>query len=265
MSLTFTILGCGNSSGVPAIGNDWGACDPAEPRNRRTRCSLAVRSETTTLIVDTGPDFREQVNRENITGTEIAAVLYTHAHGDHLHGIDDLRPVYYQKNRRKVEVYAGKSAMHEITKRFCYLFEGGNNEEFYPPMVKANIIGDKDMGREMMIGDIAFTPFEMDHGSCVALGYRFGDVSYCVDMKHLGEAALEVIKGSKIWIVDAAAYKNPDNAVHADLSAVYRYNAHIGAGAVYLTSLPTQMDYRTLAAELPEGFYPAYDGLVIRG
>lgn len=259
MRLKITILGCGNSSGVPTAGNYWGACDPYELRNRRTRCSIAVQSEKTTLIVDTGAEFRAQTIRENIQAADITGVLYTHAHSDHLHGIDDLRPIYFQKGKTCVDVYASAQTMAEIQERFDYLFRDGHKNSMYPQILKPHVIDSQDF----TAGDIRVVPFEIDHGSCMATGYRFGDISYCVDMKHLDQKALEAMKGTKIWIVDAAAYKNPNNSVHAHLAAVYDYNAQIGAETVYITSLSTQMDYKTLEAELPEGYFPAYDGLVI--
>ncbi len=260
MSLKITIMGCGNSSGVPAIGNFWGACDPQEPRNKRTRCALAVQSENTTLILDTGSDFREQMNRHHISN--LSAVLYTHPHSDHCHGIDDLRGFFFRQGRKALDVYGSEETLADITKRFDYLFKGGNNEEFYPPMLTTHTYAKNMYGRTQCVGDIEFIPYKIDHGSCIVTGYRFGDFAYSVDMKTMDETALNTIAGVKIWVVDGAAYKNPDNAVHADLETIYRYNKIIKAKEVYISSLSTIMDYQTLRTELPKGFYPAYDGLV---
>jgi len=262
MTLKCTILGCGNSSGVPAVGNYWGACDPHDTRNRRTRCSLAVQSETTTIIVDTGPDFREQLNRENIAGPSVSAVLYTHAHSDHVHGIDDLRSIYYQNGRNQIDVYGKGCTLSEISGRFNYLFEGGNDEE-YPAVLRAHVIPEDAYGQPFVVGDISVVPIEMDHGTCLASGYRFGDFAYCVDVKRLDHKALDLLAGVKTWVVDGAAYKNPNKIMHAHLQAIYDYNRHIKAEAVYVTSLSAQMNYKTLEAEMPEGVYPAFDGLVL--
>lgn len=261
MSIKITVMGCGNSSGVPSIGNFWGVCDPLESRNRRTRCALAVQSETTTLIVDTGSDFRAQMNEFKINNLD--AVLYTHAHSDHCHGIDDLRGFFFRHGRKAIDVYGSAETLADIGRRFDYLFEGGNSEEFYPPMVKANIFPESAYGELQCVGDIEFIPYKIDHGTCTATGYRFGDFAYSVDMKILDQTALNVIKGCKIWVVDGAAYNNADNAVHANLQTIFDYNAYIGADEVYITSLSTLMDYQTLKAELPDGYYPAYDGLII--
>ena len=261
--LKVTVLGCGNSSGVPSVGNYWGVCDPREPKNRRSRCSLAVRSENTTLIIDTGPNFQEQMNTNNILGLDY--VLYSHHHSDHINGIDDLRPLYFRGERKKINIFTSQESLAELEKRFHYLFTGGNNAEFYPPILKGHAFAPENYYQTNTLGDIEFTPFPMDHGTCMAVGYRFGDLSYCVDMKELCDDALQTIQGSKIWIVDGAAYKNPANAVHADLETLYRYNEIVKAEQVYVSSLSPQMDYETLCKELPDGFYPAYDGLGFEG
>ncbi len=259
MSLKITILGCGNSSGVPVMGDAWGNCDPNEPRNIRSRCCLAVQSGKTTILVDTSADIRQQINKFNITSLD--AVFYTHQHSDHCHGIDDLRPFYFRNNKSRINCYASLDTMNEIKIRFHYLFDGGVNRGIYPPLLNGFAFEDKDYGSKLMLGDIEYTPFEMDHGTCISTGYRFGDISYCVDMKSLNDKALDIIKGSKIWIVDGCGYHNPDNLVHADLERLYKYNEFIGADKVYVTSLSSFMDYKTLEQELLSGFYPAYDGL----
>ncbi|MGH1403283.1 MAG: MBL fold metallo-hydrolase [Alphaproteobacteria bacterium] len=259
MTLKVTILGCGNSSGVPSIGNFWGACDPLEPKNRRTRCCLAVQSKKTNVIIDTGADIRYQVN--NLDIDRIDMVLYTHQHSDHSHGIDDLRPLYFRNGRSCMECRGGEVALNEIRERFRYLFDGGVHADLYPPILKAFPFAEEDYGRTLCCNDIEYIPFLMDHGTCQSVGYRFGDVSYCVDMKALDQAALDIIKGSRVWIVDGAGYHKSDNPAHADLETLYRYNDYIQADRVYVTSLSSMMDYKTLEGELPEGFFSAYDGL----
>ncbi len=259
MTLKVTILGCGNSAGVPSVGNYWGDCDPDEPRNRRFKCALAVQSESTTIIIDTGADFRHQLNSFDIT--KLDAVFYTHQHSDHCHGIDDLRAFFFRNNRTQIPCFGHADALDDISGRFEYLFKGGNHEYFYPPMLQAIPFDSNMFGTEQSFKDIKFIPFEMDHGTCKTVGYRFGDVSYCVDMKSLDDKALKIIKGSKIWIVDSAGYHNPNNDVHCDLEQIFRYSDIVKAEQTYVTCLSTLMDYQTLRRELPEGFYPAYDGL----
>ncbi|MGQ0527494.1 MAG: MBL fold metallo-hydrolase [Alphaproteobacteria bacterium] len=257
MKAKITVLGSGNSTGVPAIGNYWGACDPAEPRNRRTRCSLAVQSETTTLVIDTGPDFREQLNSAGIS--MIDAVLYTHAHGDHINGIDELRTLG-MRAKKLMPIYANKWSLDDLEVRFHYLFRGGKSE-IYPPILESHLIDEKQFGKPVQVGDIIFTPFDQDHGTCNTVGFRFGDFGYSVDICDLDGRALETLKGIKTWIVDGAGYKSTTNKVHAGLEKIYELNEKIGAVQVYITSLSLAMDYRILKKELRDGYEPAYDGL----
>lgn len=261
MSLRVTILGCGNSSGVPGIGNYWGACDPAEPKNLRMRASIAVQSETTSLVIDTGPDFRHQMNRAAIETLD--AVLYTHGHADHVAGIDDLRAFHF-RSKTLVPIHANGETLEMLKARVPYLFQGGDHA-IYPPILEPHEIAARDFGRALKIGDISFLSFEQDHGSCHSVGYRFGDFAYCVDMHRLDERALEILRGVKIWIVDGAAYKDESNPVHAHLTRLYAYQEQIQAQKVYVTSLSLAMDYRKLMEELPAGFFPAYDGLSFDG
>ena len=261
MSVQAIVLGCGNSSGVPAIGNYWGQCDPENPKNKRGRSSLAVVSEETTIVIDTGPDFREQFNRENLKTADY--IFYTHAHSDHCHGIDDLRSFYFRGHQEPLDVFMGVETAEEIEGRFPYLFKGGSNKFFYPPILKANILKPNNLGVEHRAGDITFIPFSIDHGTCVCMGYRFGDFGYAVDMKSLDEAAVKTLQGVKTLIVDAAGYKSSQNPVHASIEEVIDINAKIRAKMVYLTSLTTQMDYGSLLKDLPDGYAPAYDGLRI--
>lgn len=259
MTLTFTVLGSGNSAGTPAIGNYWGNCDPAEPRNRRLRTSALVRSSETTILIDTGPDMREQINRANVS--KIDAVLYTHAHGDHINGVDDLR-VLRHRNKKIIDVYGSRETIQELYERFSYMFE--EREKIYPKVIEPHVIDKDRYDTAMIVGDIGFIPYEQDHGTCKSLGYRFGDLAYSTDMVDLDEKALDVLKGIKTWVVDAAGYKMEYNKVHATLRQIYAFNEIVQAPVVYLTHLTPQMDYRMLLKELPDGFEPAYDGLELK-
>jgi len=258
--LTITVLGCGNSSGVPAIGNYWGECDPTEPKNLRTRTSIAVRSYETTLIIDTGPDFKEQMNREKISNLD--AVLYTHHHSDHVMGIEELRIIKFRNQKEYVPIYGNAYTLNDLERRFDYLFKGGAHA-IYPPILKSNTIKESAFGTNLIIGDIHFVPFEQDHGTCKSLGYRFDDFAYSVDILDLDEAAIHTLKGIKTWLVDCAAYHNDENAVHAGLNKIIALNDTINADKVLLTSLSLSMDYQTLIKELPSHIIPAYDGMII--
>lgn len=258
MKATITILGCGNSAGTPAIGNYWGNCDPNESKNRRSRPSIAVQSDKTTIVVDTGPDIRDQMNREDIKTVD--AVLYTHSHGDHIAGIDDLR-IFRLRHKKLVPVYGMRETLAELEARFSYMFI--EQAAIYPKVLEPNIIEPDQFGRVMTIGDIEFVPFGQDHGTCASLGFRFGDTAYSTDVVRLDEAALSALKGIRIWIVDAAGYKMEQNSVHMTLRQLYAANEVVGAGQVYLTHLSPLMDYETLRRELPQGYEPAWDGLKI--
>lgn len=258
MSLKVIILGCGNSAGTPAICNFWGNCDPSEPKNRRSRPSIAVQSVDTTLIIDTGPDIRDQINRENIT--QIDGILYTHAHGDHVCGIDDLRVVRL-RSKKYVNVYGSREALADIERQFSYLFT--EQVSIYPKVLEPHIIEPGQFGQSITVGDIEFTPFEQDHGTCKSLGYRFGDLAYSTDVVNFDQAALDALSGIKTWIIDGAGYKMEKNLVHLTLKQVFAFNEIIQAEKVYLTHLSPLMDYRTMCKELPDGYEPAYDGLVL--
>lgn len=257
-SLKITILGCGNSAGTPAIGNYWGQCDPDEPRNRRLRPSIAVQSETTTLVVDTGPDFREQVNRAGIPYPD--AVLYTHAHSDHVAGIDDLRIVRH-RTKKLVDIYGNAETISDLQNRFDYLFVDASS--IYPQVLDGHVIPPGQYGRPFTIGDIGIVPFAQEHGSCTTLGFRFGDLAYCTDVVALDADARAALAGIRTWIVDGAGYKLEHNLVHFTLRQIYEINEHIGAENVFLTHLTPGMDYGTLRKELPRGYAPAYDGLTL--
>jgi phosphoribosyl 1,2-cyclic phosphate phosphodiesterase len=253
-----TILGCSGSSGVPAIGNRWGACDPDEPRNRRTRCSIAVQTNKTTLVIDTGPEFHIQMNRENIKTVD--AVLYTHAHADHIAGIEELRGISFI-NKKVTPIYANDWTLIDLRRRFDYLFTGAHGD-LYPPVLTANLI--EKFGEPMTIGDITLTPFDQEHLTCKTVGYRFGDFGYSVDIYDLNQVAINCLKGIRTWIVDGTgyneAYETARHKPHATWDTVYRLNDQIGAEQVIITGLSLQMDYQTIKRELKKGYEPAYDG-----
>lgn len=254
-----TILGCGNSAGVPEIGNYWGACDPNEPRNRRTRASIALQDEKTTFIVDTGPDFRDQLNRENIT--HVDGIFYTHAHSDHIGGIDELR-VFSKRTKSMIPLYGDQKTIDEIRYRFEYMFND-IDDGLYPAVCSTHAFHDHEYGQIKHFGTIPAIPFVQDHGFRESLGIRVGDLAYSTDMVNLNDAALETLKGVRVWIADAAGYKMPKNYVHATLEQIFKLNETIRAEQVYITHMAAFMDYKTLCDELPSGYAPAYDGLTL--
>ncbi len=257
MSLTFTILGSGCSYGVPYAGNDWGECDPHEPKNRRTRCSLLVQSENTTMIVDTGPDFREQMNSYDIK--KIDGVVYTHKHPDHTAGIDDLR-IYAIRNKEALRAYMDQDTSDYLMLSKDYLFK--ERHKTYPAIIRPEIIQHFD---SFQIGDIDIETHVLDHVTVNTTGYRFGDLAYSVDMRDINnERSFEALKDIKTWIVDAGAYTLTSFSVHATFEHVQELNKRIKAERVILTSLSKRVDYKKASEHLPEGFELAYDGLKIK-
>ncbi len=253
-----TILGCGDSAGVPRIGNDWGNCDPLNPRNVRTRASIAVQVDDTIVVVDTGADFRLQINRENFD--HVDGVLYTHAHGDHVHGIDELR-VFHDRFKRQIDVYSNDLTLSELEERFSYMFRQRN--KIYPAVLQSHRLDMADQGKPQKINGLDYTFFEQDHGTQPSLGFRFGDVGYSTDMVNLTDSAIDCLKGIKTWVVDAANYFLPDVYVHANKDIILRLNERIGAEKLILTHLKNDVDYTAFAAQLPPIMEPAYDGMKI--
>ena len=251
-----TILGCGDSAGTPRIGNAWGKCDPGEPKNRRTRPAISVQTGVTTLIVDTGPDFKNQVNRENITS--IDAVLYTHAHADHVNGMDDLRP-WYDRHKKRIPIFMHQETFDDLNHRFNYIFK--QKSPIYPSIVETTIWTEEHFSVQQDIGDIPFTPFLQDHGFSKTLGFRFGNVAYSTDLIDLDARALQTLKGIDTWIVDGANLYIDNAIIHFNLKRIQEFNEIIGAETVYLTHMKYDLDYQSLLDNLPRGILPAYDGL----
>lgn len=251
------ILGSGGSSGVPSIGNWWGACDPNEPRNLRTRPSVALKTETTLVIVDAGPDFKDQMNREHLGCPD--AIIISHIHSDHINGLEELR-MLQRRHKRKFPIYAYDETLKGLQKRLDYMFEeteGG----FYPAVLEKITVAPEET---LTIGDLEIKTYPMIHGSISALGIRIGDVGYSTDFKSLDEKAIQALKGVKTWIADAAAFHTRENPVHASIEEVIELNEKIGADQVILTHLPPTMDYQNLQKELPREYQPAYDGLRVQ-
>ncbi len=249
-----TVLGCGGSGGVPLIGGHWGACDPTNPRNRRLRVSALVEKGEIRVLIDTSPDLRQQLLDAGVG--RLDAVLYTHDHGDHLNGIDDLRTV----NRNlggPLDVYADASTLEAIRERFGYVFDpvppGGI---IYKPWLIPH-----EVSGPFTIGDIEVRPFRQDHGHTDTLGYRLGPIAYSTDVVELPEEAFEVLAGVKVWIVDCLQYE--PHSTHAHLDKALSWIARVRPRRAVLTHMSARVDYDDLAGRLPAGVEPAYDGLAI--
>jgi phosphoribosyl 1,2-cyclic phosphate phosphodiesterase len=264
--LEAVILGSGSSSGVPRVGGpdgagDWGACDPANPKNRRRRCSLLVRRKSasgeTTLLVDTSPDLREQLIDAHVA--RLDGVLITHDHADQLHGIDDLRAVAYGM-RRRIDFYSDADSLDRIRRRFGYCFESPAGSE-YPPILTAHAITQPFRAFDIAGpgGAIPVHTFEQSHGRISSLGFRFGPIAYSSDVNGLPEEAFALLEGVDIWIVDALRYTH--HPTHANVATALEWIARVRPRRAVLTNLHIDLDYETLKRELPAGVEPAYDGL----
>jgi len=248
------VLGCGGSGGVPLIGDKWGNCDPGEPKNRRRRVSILVEEGATTLLIDTSPDLREQLLDAGTS--RLDAVLFTHAHADHLHGIDDLRSVN-RLMRAPIPVYANTDTLEKIGQRFGYVFaplESGDS--FYKPTLVPHVI---DGAFE--IAGIRIVPFEQDHGFSTTLGFRIGDMAYSTDVVDLDETAFAVLEGVELWIVDCLRYE--PHPTHSHLAKTLSWVARVKPRRAVLTHMDIPLDYATLRRNLPAGVEPGYDGLTI--
>ncbi len=260
MTMTFTILGCGSSGGVPRLGGQWGACDPNNPKNRRRRCSVLVKRSgpdgTTRVLIDTTPDMRQQLLDAEIG--ELDAVVYTHSHADHVHGIDDLRMIVFNTKVR-LQVWADGPTGNALLDRFGYAFVQPKGSA-YPPILDLNTI-DGDVTIEGSGGPITLTPFEVEHGTIDSLGFRVGGLAYLPDVSDIPDDVWPVLQGLDVWIVDAL--RRDPHPSHAHLAKTLGWIEKITPKQAILTNLHNDLDYETLAAETPDHIHPAYDGLQI--
>ncbi len=254
MTVQITILGCGTSGGVPRASGDWGACDPSEPRNRRTRCSILVEKASTRVLVDTSPDMRNQLLAADVK--RLDAVVWTHDHADQCHGIDDIR-AFFILGGKPLPAYACPRTTKGLMGKFGYCFERPAGS-MYPPIMKLNTFTGP-----FRIGDLDIEPIEQDHGNgVVSQGFRFGDVAYSNDVVNLSEAAFRRLEGLKLWIVDAMRYT--PHPSHAHLGRTLEWVARIRPERTVLTNMHIDLDYRKLLMELPKNVEPGYDGMVLR-
>jgi phosphoribosyl 1,2-cyclic phosphate phosphodiesterase len=266
MSYRFTILGCGSSGGVPRIGADgrgeWGDCDPANPKNRRRRCSLLVErfagDLVTRALIDTGPDMRDQLLSAAVGSLD--GVAYTHSHADHVHGIDDLRQVVFNI-RRRLPVWADTPTSAALMHRFDYAFVQSNDQSYPAILDLHHIDGPFSVGGPA--GPIVITPFTVAHGAIDALGFRIANMAYLPDVSDIPPAAWDHLRGLDIWIIDAL--RRTPHPSHAHLAQTLDWISRAAPRQAVITNMHLDMDYAALCAELPLGITPAYDGMVLQG
>lgn len=258
--LRFTILGCGSSGGVPRLGGIWGDCDPANPKNRRSRCSMLVERVTddgiTRVLIDTTPDMRQQLLDAEVG--ELDAVLWTHAHADHVHGLDDLRMIVFNM-RKRLQVWADGDTQNALFSRFGYAFVQPEGSP-YPPILDMHTI-DGDVTISGAGGDITFTPFKVNHGSIDALGFRIKDLAYLPDVAEIPEAALPHLEGLDIWILDAL--RRDPHPTHFHLETTLNWFARMQPKRGVLTNMHVDLDYATIEAETSDDVSVAYDGMTL--
>jgi phosphoribosyl 1,2-cyclic phosphate phosphodiesterase len=248
------ILGCGTSTGVPKIGNEWGQCDPSEPRNYRLRTSILVESGGERLLVDCGPDLRQQLLAAEVS--RLDGVIVTHAHGDHCHGIDELRPVSAAIGG-SVPLYARAAVLAELRDRFGYAFE---QSDFYRAIADG-----RDIEEPLRFGGAEIRFVDQPHGGPTSLGMRFDEgnhsAAYAIDFSDLTDEMARLYEGVDVWIADCLTRK--PHPTHAHLDGVLAWAHELRVGELYLVHMGNGLDYRTLVAELPDWAAPAHDGLEI--
>ena len=259
--LRITILGCGSSGGVPRVGGDWGACDPRNPRNYRLRCALLVEridaGGVTSVLVDAGPDLRAQCLRAGIQ--HLDAILVTHAHADHVHGLDDLRGLYLRNGRKPMALWTDAETAAVLQCRFAYAFREIPGTGYLPILRLHETDGPVRIDGDG--GSVLVQPFRVPHGGIACSGFRFGPVAYTPDLSALPKEAQEVLAGVDTWIVDALQ-RNP-HPTHTHLAQTLEWIAHINPRRAVLTNMHNDLDYETVAAETPEHVVPAYDNMVL--
>lgn len=249
-----TVLGCGPSWGVPAIGPDWGECDPTEPRNHRTRASLLIENRGSVLLIDMAPDLRQQLLKAGTT--RIDAVLLTHAHADHLHGIDDLRR-FNQLTGQAIPLYGMPDTLAEVQDRFAYALRPPmpGRPLYRPALAPVPITG------PFTAAGLAVVPFAQSHGYSTTLGFRIGPVGYSTDCTDLDDNAFTSLHGVELWVVDCL--RREPHPTHSHVAKTLAWINRLRPRRAVLTHMEQSLDYRTLAAELPAGVEPGYDGLTI--
>jgi phosphoribosyl 1,2-cyclic phosphate phosphodiesterase len=260
MTLTLTILGCGSSAGVPRPALGWGACDPANPKNRRRRCSLLVEQASvdgiTRVLIDTSPDLREQLIDAEVD--HIDAVFLTHEHADQTHGIDDLRSVVLHQ-RRRIPVYLNRSTAEHILPRFSYCFKSPPGSD-YPPILDSHPI-EAGEGRSIAGkgGSLTLSAFLVQHGNIPALGYRIGAAAYTPDVNDIPQESWPALENLDLWIIDGLRYTgHPSHfSINDALSWIERFKPK----RAVIANMHSDLDYEVLRLSLPAGVVPAYDGM----
>lgn len=256
--MKITVLGCGSSTGTPSVEAGWGKCDPANPKNRRLRPSIFIENGKHKILVDTSPDLREQLLAHHIE--RIDAVLYTHAHSDHLHGIDDLRGVNRLMNAA-IPVYADGPTLAAIRARFPYVLEplAEDAAMYYKSTLEPQV--EINHGDTFLAGGFTVTAIEQDHAYVNTMGFRIDDFAYSTDLITMHEDGFGMLDGIKVWML--GTFTDQPHPTHLDVDRALAWIERVGPERAYLTHLSFNLDYAELQAKLPDNVYVAYDGMVI--
>lgn len=251
------ILGCGAAGGVPSISKGWGDCDPHNIKNKRSRTSIILQIDDTNILIDAGPDIREQLLNSNIR--KLDAILFTHEHADHTHGIDELREIN-RFMKKEIPIYANKKTLSTLKKRFDYAFKPVDilNEPFFHPWLEPNLI---IPGNPFEINKIKIIPFNQDHEWTTTLGFRINNFAYCTDVVNFFDSSFSILKGIEYFIVGCLSIQNHPS--HANLKKVLDWVSILKPKKTILTHMATGMDYNYLKSILPENVEPGYDGMDI--
>jgi len=261
-AIRITVLGCGSSGGVPRVGQGWGACDPANPKNRRRRCSILVErtdrssGQKTVVLIDTSPDLRQQLLDADVE--RLDAILFTHSHADHTHGIDDVRPLVIAM-RRRIDVYADQTTSQVLRASFGYIFETPRGSQYPSLLNEKRLVAGEFSRIEGPGGPLEALPFRLDHGEIDALGFRIEGFAYTPDLCAVPEASLAALEALDLWIIDCLRYTRHPS--HLSLSEALALIARLRPRRAVLTNLHTDLDYERLRREIPAHVEPAFDGM----
>lgn len=260
-SLKVTILGSGGSTGVPGVGVGWGRCDPKNPKNRRLRPSIMVQDGATNVLVDTSPDLREQLLRHDIR--RLDAVLVTHTHADHIHGIDDIRGIN-RAMESAIDLYGNEESIADIKRRFGYVLDpvppkqDGSPPSYFRPVLIPGLVRPGD---SITIGSMSVKVIDQDHGFSKTLGFRFNTFAYSTDVKNMRDESFDMLKGVETWVIGAPV--TFDHPTHINVDTALKWIEIVKPKRAVISHLGLGLDYETLRRRLPDGVEPAYDGMVL--